>query len=64
MKEINEFLKTCYCRTEGRDHFRDLGNEEIILKWTLQELGVLMWTQFIWLRMRTSSGVVWNVQDP
>jgi hypothetical protein len=64
MKEFNDILITFDCRAERRNHFRDLRKDEkIILKLTLQEFGLFMWTQFIWLRMRPSNWVLWNVQD-
>jgi hypothetical protein len=39
----------------GKDNLEDLGvNERKILEWTFEQQGGNFWTEFIWLRMRTS----------
>jgi hypothetical protein len=42
---------------KGRDRPKDLGVDgKIILEWILGRLGEMIWTRFIWLRIRTSGG--------
>jgi hypothetical protein len=42
-----------------RDHYEylDVG-ERIIIKWNLQKYYGVLWTGFIWLKIRTSGGVL------
>jgi hypothetical protein len=43
----------------GRDHADDVGvDRRIILEWILGKQGWKMWTGFIWLRIRTSGGLL------
>jgi hypothetical protein len=42
---------------KGRLHFGDLGVDgTIILKWALRMEGVMMWTGFVWLGIRSVVG--------
>jgi hypothetical protein len=46
---------------KGRDHFGDLNVDgNLILKWMLNKYVARVWNGFIWLRMLTSSGVLWT----
>jgi hypothetical protein len=41
-------------KRKERDHLKDIGLDgRIILKWTLNKYGGLVWTGFIWVRVRT-----------
>jgi len=43
---------------EGRYHAEELGVDgKIILQWILGKYGGSVWTGFMWLRIRTSSGL-------
>jgi len=42
-----------------RDHLQDLGEEDrIMLNWILGKEGGKLWVGFIWLRIRTSGGLL------
>jgi hypothetical protein len=44
---------------EGRDHSEDLNvGGRVILEWILEKKGAKLWTGFIWLRIRTSGGLL------
>jgi hypothetical protein len=44
---------------KGRDYSEDRGvNVRIILKWILGKYGVRMWTELIWLRIKTDGGLL------
>jgi hypothetical protein len=44
---------------QGREHLGDLDvDEKIRLKWFLNIQSVGMWTGLIWLRIRTSDGLL------
>jgi hypothetical protein len=44
---------------KGRDHSEELRiNGRIILEWILGKLGGKVWTEFIWLRIGTRSGLL------
>jgi hypothetical protein len=32
----------------------------VILEWILKEYGGKVWTEFVWLRIRTSDGFLWS----
>jgi hypothetical protein len=43
----------------GRDHSEHLGIERrITLEWIIGKEDVELWTEFIWLRIRTSGGLL------
>jgi hypothetical protein len=44
---------------KGGDHFEDLDiGGRIILNWILEKFGRNVWTRFMWLRIRTSGGLL------
>jgi hypothetical protein len=48
-----------------RDHKEDLDvDERIIIKWILERQDGLVWTELIWLRIRTSGGLASTRQFP
>jgi hypothetical protein len=54
-------MHTKFWSGKGRDYSEELGvNGRIILKWFLGKLVGKLWTEFIWFRIRTSSGFLWK----
>ena len=46
-------------RREGKNHLRGLGLDvRMILQWTLKKFDRRAWTGFVWLHIRTSSGLL------
>jgi hypothetical protein len=46
-------------KLKGTDQFGDLEVDgRIILKWILKKQGMRVYTEFIWLKIRTSDGVL------
>jgi hypothetical protein len=43
---------------KGRDHLEDQGIDSRILEWILGKLGRILWTGLIWLKIRTSGGLL------
>jgi hypothetical protein len=46
-------------KPEGRDHSNDPGvGERIILDWVSGKQGGKLWTEFIWLKITTTGGLL------
>jgi len=46
-------------KVKEREHSEDLGTDcKITLEWILEKYGGKEWTGFIWLRIRTSDGLL------
>jgi len=44
---------------KGRDHSEDLDVDgRVILQWILQKYGGKLWTGFMWLKIKTSGGLL------
>jgi hypothetical protein len=56
MGEMRNVCKISVGNLKGRDNSEDVGVDgKVILKWILGKLGRVLWTEWIWLRVGTSS---------
>lgn len=55
MGELKNANKTLVENIMGRDHLND---GRIILKWSFEKCGVVMWAKLIWLRAVPSDGLL------
>jgi hypothetical protein len=54
-------VKKCIHYPKGRGHSEGVGVDgRIILEWILEKQGGKLWTGCIWLRIGTSSGLLWT----
>jgi hypothetical protein len=54
---------THHFKLKGRDHLVCLGTDDrIILKWILKEQVTTLWTEFVWLMIVPSGGLLWTRQ--
>jgi len=59
MGEMRNAYKISVGKPDETGHSGELGVDgKVILKWFLQKQGEKVWTEFIWLRIRTSGGLL------
>jgi hypothetical protein len=58
-RETRNGQKSLVANREGRDHLGDKGvNGRVMLKWILQKYGIGVWTEFNWIKIQSSGGLL------
>jgi hypothetical protein len=59
-RQVFVLFRLCFGYLKEIDHLEDQGIVgSLIIKWILEKQGVCAWTEFIWLRIQFSGGVLW-----
>jgi hypothetical protein len=59
LRRTKMYVNFCSKSQKKRDYYEDLEvGGRIILSWIVEKFNEMVWTGFIWLRIRTSDGLL------